>query len=668
MVLLKNVFIVLWLCIFLVGCGASESGGETGGGTGGETGGSLLVFVGDSSCQEGNDPHWQCDGRWRNYDDLQPTDFVAICPGSEGVDYSDCSDQDEFVLFSSVDPSDGVWACAGTSYDGSENCTQAVWARTENLDDLETVVDSGGSGGGGSGGGGSGGGVESGLNFQQMTAAVIDQSPAIPQVFWAGMPDVNGDGCLDLYIGAHADSVDSSMLIHDNVNDNCQGTFTHFPDNDNYSQASPATPRITSRYMFGNWYGHPLGFWSFAGQDVDGSASAKYVLDPSFTTVGGQPQYLDKSGGCYGSRPKCIPIEIDGDGVIEMAYRSFDAPYNTGYVVNASNGQTIYPSNGQNGVGVGSLVVFDVDNDGYPEIVNSGLGGYFEYDAINGEMDWVSGKFSGTVPGQDITGNHKLPLDYDNDGDLDLFVGAGEYNQNTDFEPYLFRNDGNGNFVNVTASALSGIALSNTAYNTTYGNSQIADINLDGYPDILFGAETYNNIVTFLLNNGDGTFSRTEQIDFTPSNFGNDSRRPWFTAADYDNDGLIDIVHNGPGTGSVQDGQLYRNTTVTDNNWIRVRVRGFGDNTDGLHSRLTFFRAGTTEIVAHNQVGAFSAGYQNLITHTGTGSNTQVDLRVEYPHGGPVCNFQNVSTNSDYVVLNSCELISYQPGSPIPLN
>lgn len=508
------------------------------------------------------------------------------------------------------------------------------------------------------------------LAFTNASSA-ISGGTSIPQVFWAGMPDVNGDGCLDLYIGAHEDVVNSNMLIQDNVAGVCQGTFTYFADNDNYSQGTDGQPdeypRITSRYLWGNWYGHPQGFWSYLGQDVEGDYSARYVVDPAFTTVGGQPQYLSKSNGCWGSRPKCLPIDVDGDGDFEIATRLFDAPYNTGYILNADNGNVMYPSNVQNGQLVGHLSVFDVDNDGEPEVVNAYLDGYFEFDSVNSEMDFVGSKFTGTTHGLYATGNHILPFDYDNDGDLDLYAAEGEYNQNGNglFDIYFFENDGAGNFTNVTSTAFAGIAFYNQAYHTTYGNSQIADVDLDGDLDLIMCSEEFDDTVVFILNDGDGTFTRHGDIDMTPTNFGADSRRPWCQVADYDNDGLPDVVHNGERTGA--SGQLYRNTTSTTNHWIQIRVRGSGDNTDGVHSRVTVFEAGTTNILTYQQIGVFSSGYQNMRVHTGTAAHTLVDVRVEYPHGGPTCNFSNIAVDQNYVAFPTCNLQQYTPGSAIPL-
>ena len=86
-----------------------------------------------------------------------------------------------------------------------------------------------------------------------------------------------------------------------------------------------------------------------------------------------------------------------------------------------------------------------------------------------------------------------------------------------------------------------------------------------------------------------------------------------------------------------------------------------------MHSRITLFQPGTATVIAHYQTGVFSSGYQNLVTHAGTGSHTAVDLRVEFPHGGATCNFSNVSVDKDVVVFPTCDIEDYTPGSAIPL-
>ncbi|WP_111708801.1 FG-GAP-like repeat-containing protein [Lutibacter citreus] len=136
-------------------------------------------------------------------------------------------------------------------------------------------------------------------------------------------------------------------------------------------------------------------------------------------------------------------------------------------------------------------------------------------------------------------------FDYDNDGFVDLFVGNYPHVQvsqgnayyrvkmddNLDYESgHLFKNNGNGTFKDVTREA----GVQN--FGMTLG-VVASDLNNDGFQD-LFVSNDFNVPDFIYLNNGDGTFKEsvkeaTNQI----SMFGMGS-----DAADFNNDGLIDIV------------------------------------------------------------------------------------------------------------------------------
>lgn len=133
-------------------------------------------------------------------------------------------------------------------------------------------------------------------------------------------------------------------------------------------------------------------------------------------------------------------------------------------------------------------------------------------------------------------------LDYDKDGDLDLYILVNYVGANgpDTYHPKivdgsaltndkLYRNNGNNTFTNVTIAA--GIVYEG------YGlGLAIADINLDGYPDIYIGNDYVTNDLIY-INNQDGTFSNQaknrlkHQARFS---MGND-------IADINNDGLVDI-------------------------------------------------------------------------------------------------------------------------------
>lgn len=144
-------------------------------------------------------------------------------------------------------------------------------------------------------------------------------------------------------------------------------------------------------------------------------------------------------------------------------------------------------------------------------------------------------------------------FDYDNDGDLDMYL----LNHRIDFHEALklkyttndqgqkvryketdtayvtdklYRNNGNGSFTDVTSKA--------GLINRTFGLSvTTADINKDGWMDIYVGND-YADKDHIYVNNGDGTFTdRVDEMLFhmSKNSMGSD-------IADYNNDGLPDII------------------------------------------------------------------------------------------------------------------------------
>lgn len=134
-------------------------------------------------------------------------------------------------------------------------------------------------------------------------------------------------------------------------------------------------------------------------------------------------------------------------------------------------------------------------------------------------------------------------FDYDNDGDLDLYVLTNVINagvpstyhkkmkdgssQNND---RLYRNNGTGTFTNVTREA--GILIEGFGLGLA-----INDINMDGWPDIYVTNDYLSNDLLY-INNKDGTFTNkiADYIKHTSySAMGN-------SVTDINNDGLVDIL------------------------------------------------------------------------------------------------------------------------------
>ncbi len=119
-------------------------------------------------------------------------------------------------------------------------------------------------------------------------------------------------------------------------------------------------------------------------------------------------------------------------------------------------------------------------------------------------------------------------FDYDNDGDLDIYVANGHGYRN-----YLLENDGTGDFTDVSRE--TGVAVRVA----THGVAS-ADIDNDGDPD-LFAATDGRNYL--FVNNGDGTFADiTESAGIVSRYFSST-----VAFADVDNDGYVDIYVGGAG-------------------------------------------------------------------------------------------------------------------------
>ena len=189
----------------------------------------------------------------------------------------------------------------------------------------------------------------------------------------------------------------------------------------------------------------------------------------------------------------------------------------------------------------------DVNNDGFLDIYLSVAGP----GAIRKNLLYINNQnntFSEQAQSYGIADKgHSIQsafFDYDNDGDLDLYVGnypISGFNQKNDFfekkmkqpnldeSDKLYRND-NGKFTDVTE--LSGILN----YGLTLGIS-FSDFNGDGNVDI-YVSNDFNSADFLYINQGNGTFSNEiQQYTMHTSNFGMGT-----DAADMNNDGLIDFV------------------------------------------------------------------------------------------------------------------------------
>ncbi|WP_185154119.1 VCBS repeat-containing protein [Fulvivirga sp. M361] len=199
-------------------------------------------------------------------------------------------------------------------------------------------------------------------------------------------------------------------------------------------------------------------------------------------------------------------------------------------------------------------VITDVNGDGRMDIYVNNLGDYLSFKGKN-QLFINEGNDESGIPvfvdrareyGLDLTGfsTQAAFFDYDLDGDLDMFQLNHSVHQNGTFgkadlrkerHPLsgdrLLRNDNN-KFTDVTEQA--GIYSSVIGYGL---GISIADVNLDGYPDIYIGNDFHENDYLY-INQGDGTFKEMLESSLMHTSrfsMGND-------IADFNNDLYPDII------------------------------------------------------------------------------------------------------------------------------
>ncbi|MGI9241661.1 MAG: FG-GAP-like repeat-containing protein, partial [Verrucomicrobiales bacterium] len=230
--------------------------------------------------------------------------------------------------------------------------------------------------------------------------------------------------------------------------------------------------------------------------------------------------------------------DFDGDGDLDLVVSSFDSAEPMRYYENrGGNGGFVERSQEagfSRSLGGLNLVQADYDNDGDVDFLVL-RGGWLrnrgrhpnslmrnEGDGVFRDVTFSSGLGEGYWPTQTAAW-----ADYDNDGDLDLYVG-NETADGFDAPCQLFRNEGDGTFVDVAEAA--GVANRRWAKGVAWG-----DFDGDRFPDLV--VSNYNGANRMYRNGGDGTFEdvATETGTMLPKK----SFPVW--TWDFNNDGRLDF-------------------------------------------------------------------------------------------------------------------------------
>ncbi len=248
--------------------------------------------------------------------------------------------------------------------------------------------------------------------------------------------------------------------------------------------------------------------------------------------------------------------------------------------------------------------------------------------------------------------------DYDNDGDLDVFLTTCAWGVSTLGPVVLFRNDGQGHFTRMTTNDIGSLAAERAnSYACCWG-----DFDTDGWLDLYIPTAWHAGACPtdlFYHNNGDGTFTkitRGSPVNEPGASYG-------ACLVDLNNDGFLDLVtikHPAPDNAYVR---YYRNNG-NSNNWLSVKCVGTVSPRSATGTKVRVRATINGRPMWQLRVidlGGFAMG-QNSTAHFGLGDATNVEmLRIEWT-SGTVQEFRNVAVRQHLSITEPPKLSMPNPG------
>jgi len=294
--------------------------------------------------------------------------------------------------------------------------------------------------------------------------------------------------------------------------------------------------------------------------------------------------------------------------------------------------------------------------------------------------------------------------DYDLDGDIDYFIGAGPASPGVTGPDYLYRNilvdSGHAGFVRITTSPIATDAADGQVWNwVDYDN----DGDFDAYRTNWGGPTPFIRPNTLYRNDG-GTFTKitTGEIvtdarvslssvwedfdndgdidcfvandDFGPDNYYENNGNGTFTkitsgalvedagfkhygasAGDFDNDGDQDLFIAGANI----DRRLYRNDISNGNGWLKIKLEGLSSNKAGIGTRIrvkaTVNNVPVWQMREISTQNSFLA-HSSLVMHFGLGDASAIDSMQVFWPSGKVLDTSDITINQ-LITLVECENI-----------
>jgi hypothetical protein len=334
-------------------------------------------------------------------------------------------------------------------------------------------------------------------------------------------------------------------------------------------------------------------------------------------------------------------------GYVQLFHNNGDGTF-----TNVSKASGVAAANGSYPMTVAAA---DYDNDGWPDI----------YVACDSTPSWLfRNQHDGTFREEAL--ERGVALSEDGMEQAGMGIGVGDYDLNGNLDIFktnfaddtnvLYRNDGKGNFDDVTIRAGIGVETRYVGWGTG-----MVDLDNDGFPDLFvvtgsvypevekkLPAYPFHTPRLVFRNLGDGRFE--ELIEEAGPGVSEPHASRGCAFGDFDNDGDVDVlVWNMNELPS-----LLRNDVSSGGHWLKVQLIGVHTNRSAIGSRVTV-RYGTRvqaqEVLA--QSSFYSASDRRL--HFGLGSETVAHLTIRWTNG-------NVETIPD---VAADQLVTVREGSGI---
>jgi hypothetical protein len=515
----------------------------------------------------------------------------------------------------------------------------------------------------------------------------IDTKNYIVEVVGAGVGfiDYDNDGWMDLFV-LHGTKVEGDPPGATNrlYKNNRDGTFTDVTAKAGLTRAGWASSVTVADYdndgfddVFITYYGHNVLYHN------NGNGT--------FTDVTKQAG-LWQADVRYGSG--CTWVDYDRDGRVDLFVANYlsttleklpkpgtnpDCTWKgvavncgprglpTGFVQlfhNNGNG-TFTEVSKQSGVAAATgsypmtCVAADYDNDGWPDI----------YVACDSTPSWLfRNQHDGTFreealergialseDGLEQAGMGVAVGDFDLDGNLDIF--KTNFSDDTNV---LYRNDGKGNFDDLTIHSGLGVETRYVGWGTG-----MVDLDNDGFPDLFVATgsvypEVEKKVAAYpfktprlvFRNLGDGRFE--ELIEEAGPGISDVHASRGCAFGDFDNDGDIDVlVWNMNEVPS-----LLRNDLSGGGHWLKVLLIGVRSNRSAIGARVTA-RYGSKQQA--QEVSAQSSFYSvnDRRLHFGLGNETVASLTIRWPNGSSET-IPSVAADQLVVIRESSGIIQRQ--------